>query len=373
MDSDGDKPLSTGGWSEEIVTLERATVVPPVESGFVQAAGVLDARGVYCPRAAMWRKFRPLTTAPDRPETVTDTLSGRWIWGGVLWSHFGHFLAESTARLWALDAVDGPVDGLLFVPKRPRNEDRLKGFHKPFFDLMGVDVPIRVVTAPTEVEDLIVPGQGFGLGEISAGTQKVRAQYASRFAADVAPEGPEKLYVSRSALGLSRGSILGEPYLEDRLRQEGYEVFHPQEHPLEVQVARYRAARQVVATDGSALHLLAMAMPEDQRVAIVARRRSSAVDLLARHVDGFTGTTPLVITALHRSWFPEGRRKVKRLALGELSLPDVGRRLAEAGFVSDGSDWRPLQEAEVRAALQASGMGWYTNRGKRVPAAKAAE
>ena len=326
-----DQPSPLGGWSDSLARLDGALVVPPQVSGFQQQAGILAADGRYCPEGALWRRFRPLTLEPDPVTGPVADLPGRWLWGGVLWAHFGHFLAESTARLWALDhlagLVDGPLDGVLFMPKRPRNGEKITGYQADFFRLMGVDVPIRVATGPMRVEQLVVPGQGFGLGEISAGTDKVRAQYADRFARDVAPDGPERLYVSRSALGFAKGSILGETRMEERLAEEGYEIFHPQAHSMETQVARYRAARQVVATDGSALHLLAMARPAGQRLAIVARRQSSAVELLIRHVSSFTGADPLLVDALRRSWFPDGRKANKRHALGELDLAAVGRQL----------------------------------------------
>lgn len=352
------RPSSEGGWSEDILTLTEATVVPPLASDFVQPSGILDRHGNYCAHGALWRKHRPITVAPRMPEQAPDRLAGRWLWGGVLWSHFGHFLAESTARLWALDYLDAPVDGVLFVPKRPRVGDNLKSFHQPFFDLTGMKVPFRVAAEPLRVDELVVPGQGFGIGEISAGTPRYRASALGHLGRDIKPEGPERLYISRSALGYTRGSILGERYVEERLAEEGYAVFHPQKHPLDVQLARYRAARRVVATDGSALHLLAMTGTQGQRVAVIARRKSRAVDYLVRHVEHFTGMPPLHLLSLRRSWLPEGRGKAKRLSLAELNLPRIGAGLTEAGFIGNGSAWQNLPDTEVEGILQETGQTW---------------
>ncbi len=369
----GDQPSSLGGWSEAIETLPGGIVVPPDKSGFQQQAGILAADGTYCPTGALWRRFRPLTLEPDPLTVEPEALSGRWLWGGVLWAHFGHFLAESTSRIWAMDHLDAPIDGVIFIPKRPRNGEQMTGYHKAFFDLMGVNVPIRILTRPTRVETLIVPGQGFGLGEISAGTQKVRDHFATGFAKDIRPDGPEKLYVSRSALGYDKGSIIGETYIEQRLAEEGYEIFHPQAHSMEVQIARYRAARQVVATDGSALHMLAMAQPKGQQLAVVARRKSSAVQLLMRHLEGFTEGQPLLIGALRRSWFQNGRKANKRLALGELDLAEVGTQLQAHGFVANGQ-WQNLSDEAIGAILAETGRDWHLKpwQLRRDAAAKAA-
>lgn len=340
------QPLPEGGWSEEIRILEQATVVPPVENGFVQAAGVLDTNGAYCEHGALWRKFRPLTTEPAPPTGEVQQLAGRWLWGGVLWAHFGHFLVESTSRLWALDHLEKPVDGILFIPKRPRTGESIRGFHTGFLDLMAPDLSMRVAASPTQVEELIVPGQGFGLGLITAGTARFRSAIHNRFAKDIAPEGPEKIYLSRSALGLGKGGMLGEERLEELLQAEGYEVFHPQQHDLATQIARYKAAKKVVAADGSALHLYAMVGRPDQSVAMILRRQSTSNNLLASNVTHFCGAEPKVISALRTEWVRKNQKKSSRLSFGELDHSVIGAALSAGGFISGDGQWPVLTEEE---------------------------
>ena len=107
----------------------QVTVVPPVESSMVQAAGLLREDGSYCHEGALWRRHRPITTEPDMPKEITQKIPGRWLWGGVLWAHFGHFLVESTARLWALANLDAPVDGVLLSPNVRPCAIRCVGFN----------------------------------------------------------------------------------------------------------------------------------------------------------------------------------------------------------------------------------------------------
>ena len=350
------EPLPEGGWSEGLTTLDRAMVVPPVESAFIQAAGVLHETGEYCPEGALWRKYRPLTTEPAAPVVPLEELSGRWLWGGVLWAHFGHFLVESTARLWALGEDELPFDGVLFVPKRPDVGDALRGFQTDFVDMMAPGLPIRVATAPTRVEQLVVPGQGFGLGLITAGTDKFRGAIHQKFAADIKADGPEKIYISRSALGLAKGGLLGEELLEDYLRQEGYEIFHPEQHDLKTQIARYKAARKVIAADGSALHLYAMVGRPDQPVAMILRRKSGPNNLLARNVECFCGVEPLVIHALRSEFVKAGKQRSNRQSFGELHHTKIGNELSAAGFVSKGADWPVLTEEDRKALLIDKGL-----------------
>ncbi|WP_375691384.1 DUF563 domain-containing protein [Pseudooceanicola sp. LIPI14-2-Ac024] len=343
------QPSPDGGWSEDILTIPGAVVVPPETGAFVQPAGVLHGDGRYCPQGALWRKWRPLTTAPEAPGGPVADLPGRWLWGGVLWQHFGHFLAESTTRLWPLPVLEG-IDGVLFIPKRPDVGDKVAGYQRDFVDQLAPGLPIRVATEPLRVDTLVVPGQGFGLGPIIRGTGAFRAAIHARFGADIAAEGPEKLYVSRSALGIRKGGLVGETRLEAYLAAEGYEVFHPQRHSMAEQIARYKAARQVIGAEGSALHLFAMVARPDQQVAVVLRRRSSASNFIEQHIESFAGRAPRAAECLRRTWMPEGE-SAKRLGLGELDFPALERDLAAGGFVGGTAGWQDMTDDEVATLL----------------------
>ncbi|WP_444451815.1 glycosyltransferase family 61 protein [Rhodobacter capsulatus] len=347
-------PQPLGGWSTKIVTVPQALVVPATVADMVQPMGVFDAEGAYVHEGVLWRGRRLMVEPEPRPEPVAE-LPGRWIWGGVLLNHFGHFLVESTPRLWALDALKGAVDGFVFTVKREtievEGELKLQPFQRLFFDLLGIDVPIRILAQPTRVECLEVPGQGFGLGAIAAGTEPFRAFFQSRFARDIAPQGAEKLYISRSALGASRGGVLGEDRIEAALAAAGYEIFHPQKHSLEAQIAHYKAARQVVALDGSALHMVAMVGRTDQQVAMIRRRVSDVSDSIVTHLTAFTGRAPLVIDVIEQDWVRSDRKRADRHSVGQLDLPALGRALVAGGFLPDGTEIPAMSEADIQAGV----------------------
>ncbi len=341
------RPDPNGGWSRRVEVLRNATVVPPVERSFVQPAGILRENGTFCPQGAHWRKTRPLTIKPDKPEGPLPRLPGTWLWGGVLFRHFGHFLAESTGRLWALPGLPEKIDGVLFVPKSPGAGYKPEPFHLDFFGMAGVN---RVYQADRalQVEKLYVPGQGFGLGQIIVGTDHARNYFRHHFAHHIPPDGPEKLYISRSRLGRGRGKILCEKHLDDLLANQGYEVFHPQSHDLPTQVARYKAAKQVVASEGSAIHLFAMVARDHQKMAVVARRVSQATGFILRHARSFAGIEPVLVNTLRRSWVPENE-SVARLWLSELDFAAAHHTLTEAGFIT-GPTWADPSQKEVDAA-----------------------
>ena len=349
---DASWPDPAGGWSERIQTCENAIIKPSETSGFISHSGVQTARGHDLPIGAHWRNKRRSTLPFKRLKSHVKPLEGRWIWGGVLYSNFAHFIAESLGRLWALDVVQGHVDGVVFAPRRPGGFDELHSFQTEMFDALGVDVPIKVVDAPHRVSELIVPGQGFGLGAIISGTPSYRRFRDARFGRDISAKGSKRLYISRSQLPVDRGVLLGEDKIEAHLEAEGYEVFHPQKHSIPEQIARYKAASHVIACDGSALHLLAFCGVADQRVAMIMRRKSTAATMIERHLTAFTGSQPLVVNALRKTWdHPVTHRA--RMALGEPDMPQLRAALIAGGFVNDTApDWPDLDPDAVQSALK---------------------
>ncbi|MGC1497020.1 MAG: FkbM family methyltransferase [Sulfitobacter sp.] len=344
-------PVADSGWATQKQTLENAVIVPPTEQNFVQEAGVLHADGSYCSSGALWRNGRALTVQPKMPEGELATRKGTWIWGGLLWMHFGHFLVESTARLWALDNLDEPIEGVLFAPKRPRNGSEVLEFQHEFMGLMAGDPQLVCLDAPTRVERLIVPGQGFGLGSMIEGTQNYRDAIARNFAKNIKADGPDKIYISRSKLPSGRGNLIGEAELEAHLEADGYTIFHPEKHDLTSQITTYKAARHIIAAEGSALHLLAMVAQADQEVAIVVRRPSSATEQLEKHLMAFAGIKAVTLSQLTRSWKPKGPAK-SRLWMGELDMPALQKDLADAGFITAGkTKWKSLDRDDVSTRL----------------------
>ncbi|MDB5659516.1 MAG: hypothetical protein JWS10_2131 [Cypionkella sp.] len=353
MDANG-VPSVEGGWSTQIRTVPNG-VINHVKQGFrVHGSGVLDVDGGYVPESVLWRS-RPLMVAPPVPENPAYQ-PGRWLWGGKLLDHFGHFLIESTGRLWALDHLKGHMDGIVFVPEGDLSGEseppELKAFQRVFFDLLGITLPIKVLTRPTRFERLEVPGQGFGTGLMAAGTAQFRDFIQNRFGATVAASGSELLYISRSQLGRDLGGIVGEARLERYLSECGYEIYHPQNHSLTEQIARYKAARQVVSVDGSALHLFAMVGTPHQRIAMIRRRLGTTPEGIVRHLRAFTQTDPLVLDAITQNWVRSDRKHADNFSYGELDFAALGKELSRNGFVPAGLKWRPLSTARAAMAIQ---------------------
>ena len=343
------------GWSRSIAEVANAIVVPPTTASFRQKTGVFDQDMEYLPLGATWRYSNRMTLRPDHVDPPKETHPGRWLWGGVLFNHFGHFLVESTSRLWALDQCARHLSGIVFVNKRPRAPRTIAGYRRDFIDLLAGDIPIHVVKGNQQFESLIVPGQGLGLGSISRGTPEAHAFYKTRLAASVSGEGPNLLYVSRAKLPLETAGILGEQSLERLLEGQGYSIFYPEEHPIDVQIARYMAAEKIIVADGSAAHLLAMVSPATQKVAYLNRRTYWNEEPVSQ-IEGFKGRPITVIDALTREWLPNEPQKFKHVSFGELNYSEISKILSENGFLSNPAQWSNATRSSAEKQLEEAGL-----------------
>lgn len=348
--------LSAPG-ADRIVTVEGGVVVPvspELPRSSVQRSGVLDARGALVPESLTWRGGALVSHPPEAPDPagIAD-LAGSHMFGGILFGHFGHFLAESTARLWAWDRLAGTVESIVFVPKVQRNTEHVLATQAPLLRLLGIGCRLVNAPAPLRVERLHVPSMGFGLWQMIEGLADYRRFMRERLARAIAPAGGERLYVSRTRLPAERGGLLGEAKIEGWLAAEGYDIFHPQLHSFAEQIARYRAARTIISPDGSPLHLVALAAMPGTRVAIIPRRPDGIAEMLARQLRAFAGIEPVMLNYPARNWIPVRDRRPSRSSFGDIDIAELGLRLAAAGFIASAAPWVNHGEAE-RAELLAA-------------------
>ena len=342
-------PDDPDNWAHGLRTVEGAYIFPSEDRGHIQSCGVYDADRSYCHDAVLWRA-RALMVPPDAPDFdgAGPMVKGHYVWGGILHSHFGHFLVESLGRTWGCDALEEKPDGLLFLEKRSdgtaadepiswhsEQTPFLRAFQTEMFEQLGITVPIGLVRRPLRIERLTLPGQGFGMGAMAAGTPAFRQFVRGKVGKGIRAKGPKRLYVSRSAFGPRRGGVIGETLIEERLAEDGYAVLHPQAESLETQIARYKAARDIVALDGSALHLVAMVASPDQKVAMIKRRSSPISKGIETHLTAFMERPPVVIDAIKQNWLRSDRKRVDRFSLAELDFPATGKALARAKMASD--------------------------------------
>lgn len=331
---------------EPLTCVHRALIVPSARK---RAFAITDINGAPVIDATTFRMGTVLEVPfVDRSRIhPARTLKGRYLYAGDFWAHFGHFLFESLARLWALDHISEPLDGIIYLSHHPGSDLHPGTLQANILQALGIDLPVHVLSDVTEVEHLVVPRQGLGLGSLAAGTPSCRRFLQERLRKIPPRKGAERLYLSRAGYQNRRGGILAEHLLEANLQAQGYTVFSPEKHSFEDQIAAYLGAEKIIGPDSSALHLFGFVGRADQDLAIVLRRTAGAVDMLPQ-ITGFTGAKPLVIDCIQAIWSRSNARISTWNHFAELDLEALGPVLQGKGFIDDLSLWRGARHRQMK-------------------------
>lgn len=277
---------------------------------------------------------------------VVAEVTGRHLFGGMLQNtHFGHFMVESTVRLWALDVVE-PPDTLVFysrIPGRP-----LPSYATQLFELVGFEGDVTIVDQPTSFTELLVPSPlarsawVWGYESNRKVFQKLR---------DI-PAGPHrKIYISRSRLSGNDGAILFEERVEQELSRAGYAIIHPQEISMREQLAIYNGAEDIIFSDGSALHLYALVARPDQRAFVVWRRKAGG--FFSAQVESFGGTPLSGAGSVKELWVPAAVPTATANARAVLDFDHLFSELNSLGFIDGWSSADiPTRESVDRKFLE---------------------
>lgn len=332
-----------------VIVCDGAIVVPPLSLDLVNQTGVLW-NGDVVRQSITRRGAQPAHAPPPRSTDATAELKGTWMWAGQLYQHFGHFLTESATRLWAYEYLRENIAGIIYTPKRFAGDVDLALWQQDFLRAAGVDVQTQIVRTPTMVDRLVIPEQGFGLGRLALATPEYRTFIRERFAAGIAPDGPERLYLSRSRFGHRKGGLLAESEVEAHLATEGYEIFHPEEHPIPVQIARMKAARRVLGPDGSAFHLAGLVARPDLKAAVIMRRNTAVSQNLIRQFSSLRGVRLNAVNAIRNDWTSEGK-KPDSSSYAELGFADLSQQLQALEMI-DGRGWPDPNKETIRKYIQ---------------------
>lgn len=349
-------PLSLEDPRDDLVLVENAIVVPPPAESRTrqQKSGVLTADGSFVENSISWgRSTDAVNAAPDMPDPDTiEDLPGTWMYAGIAYGHFGHFIVESMSRVWAMDELRGKIDGLIFTPKviKP-TADRTVQVYEPMMRALGVDVPARNTIVPLRVERLYVPRQGFGMHDLIVGSERFRNYMKAEAGKGIDPKGAERIYISRTRLPANRGGLLGESVLEALLAAEGYAMYHPQKETQVDQIAQYKAARDIISVDCSPLHLVGYVGNADQRIAILTRRSMDIARSMVNQLRTFNDSDAFEVNALVRDWVPGKAHRAGRSSFGEIDFPRTYAALKAKGMIASETPWPALTDEQRTADL----------------------
>lgn len=345
--------LSSG--TAVITEIENGIAVPiPSDNDGIQAlhCGVLTPDHKLVEESITWRNGAAFSLEPRIPAAnEIEKLPGKMMFGGLMFGHFGHFLVETTARLWAYEQLQDKIDGIVFIPKVQRRIDHVLNVYTPFMRLLGIECPIYNLPEPAQFDSLLVPQQGFGMFGMIEGLPEYRDFMRTRMGQKIADDGAKKLYISRSELPEQRGGLIGETVIEEFLAEEGYRIFHPQKHKHEEQLEAYKSADYIISPDGSPLHMAALVVKPTTKIAVMARRPNIA-EQFELQFRAFCNIETVTIDALKCHWIPVNHARPSRLSYGELDFAKTYQSLKDGGLISGNTPWPDMTDIQRAAVME---------------------
>lgn len=225
--------------------------------------------------------YSPADADSPPAEGPLPRLEGTYLYAGWLHFHFGHFLLESTSRLWATGWLDDRVR-LIYHPWDGVDVARLDdNDHIPTtLTALGIQRDrVNTILHDSVVETLIVPQPAVRINnsvhaEMNVLFDKIRLHVVD--AASIAEEPAYRgVYLSRRMLPSDARRYANEEVIEDVFRDFGFHIAYPERLTFNEQVELVATADVLAGIDGSALHLVALARPGI--TVIVVRARQTAL------------------------------------------------------------------------------------------------
>ncbi len=340
---------------DRIVTVDKAVLArTPRSEGWRITASVFDENRYIVPEAVCWISPRLTATVPrtyPRPNRIVD-LPGTWLFGGRFTPAFGHFLSETMSRLWALDHIDEPIEGVLFFPSYNNDEGSAEKLFSQLAEIMDPPVKYKIVDAFYRVDKLIVPPQGSGIGRLLMSSPEMRDYILKHIKRDLKPTGHDKIYISRSGqFGKIGRGFLGEKKLEMLLEDEGYLIFHPQDHSWEDQMRHYLSASHILGPDGSPFHMVNFTGRTDMKVGVIQRRPTRDTNQMVQQGEAFGLKNAHALNHVGRSWSSAGIRRAGLTIVSEVAFSDLCKALKKVGFISKKAKWKDLTKSQIEKEL----------------------
>lgn len=185
---------------------------------------------------------------------------------GYLMKHYGHFVIESTSRLWARDLFpDLPI-----VFTNPGKWREPPPYGTDILDALGLSTRILPVEEPTIFRNVICPSTAFEFRwKAFSVADEPHVAVSQALDGTSRRRWPRPVYLTRSGLADDLRKSEAEPELEAELQRGGFDVIRPEELSLADQIAMFELAPLIVGTVGSALHTALFSRSSERRLAIL--------------------------------------------------------------------------------------------------------
>lgn len=190
------------------------------------------------------------------------------LYGGYFRHQWGHFLLNSTARLWWLienQTNMALIDKIIFI-STPGEKDCIDGNYREFFELLGIFDKIEIIKNSNSYQKIIVPDISYEHDKFYA---KEMIGVFNKIKENSSLCGTSNNYKEFKKIFLTRSKLPGAKYKEFNLflfdnlwEDNGFKVIAPEKVPLKQLVQILKQAEIIVSVSGSTAHNLVFASSE---------------------------------------------------------------------------------------------------------------
>jgi len=251
------EPLRIRPGSPGVTSVADAVYLPCASA--LEESGLYDTHGELMEGTRLWR-------GPDGRESVTRNMFGKGkgysydieerpvVYLGPLVDHYGHFLTECCARVWAVMGDAFSEAKLVF-----HGDGRClqREYVRSFFRSIGLDTArFTAYSRPTLIREAIVPKPSMiNRCEVWGAHVEMMATAADNLLGmRRSGRNGRPVYLSRARLDPTHRALWREDRLLGELRKRGFKVIYPETMSLAEQVAVFNAHETYVGPLGSAFH-----------------------------------------------------------------------------------------------------------------------
>lgn len=233
--------------------------------------GVLDRDGQFVSLSANPGRIGGTYPMPD-----AELRDEKVVFCGYLYQHWGHFLVESTTRLWYFLKDDPTVDKYVFFldEKKPRTID---GNFREFLQLLGIWDKTEFIHHPVRYREVIIPEPSYVC--MQYWSQAYVATFdaaAQNVTADPGWDTPKKIFFTRSHFAKNSGYEFGMDSLDHFFQKNGFAILAPEKIALSRMIHYIRNAEVVASISGTLPHN--MLFGNDEQQVIIMERLVINVD-----------------------------------------------------------------------------------------------
>jgi len=323
--------------------IDNAIVMPvtqsPAKEGFILRGGAYKQNGLFMPLSGRTRRQNLVSVGPyPKSEIVDTTLETSHkepaVFCGYLDNAFGHFLLESTAKLW-WGLTNAFTGNYVF---QIRKNQPIPRFVSDFFELLGISDRIIYVNQPTLFEHLVIPEAAFIIRshfhpDFLIPFRMIRENIYK----DPPRNGVKKVYLTRTKLSHRR--VIGEDTVEKMFSNAGFKIVSPEKLSLIEQIKLIVEAEEIAGIVGSALHTLVFA----QKKKVIYLSPDWVINSNYSIIDQAIGIDSLRIFAVGQIKRPAFKSFRDQLFL--LDLETVQTELVKNGYLPAGNVTLPTPEA----------------------------